>query len=71
MLHNLWKSLPETGASQLSVICALGPTMLQLCHTTLQGIQLLLHLLSLLVAAVTEGSTFLLQRQHLCQQLAF
>lgn len=45
--------------------------MLQLGHATLQGIQLLLHFLSLLVAAMTEGSTLLLQRQHLGQQLAF
>lgn len=48
-----------------------GPTVLQLCHATLQGIQLFLHFLSLLVAALTEGSSLLLQRQHLGQQLAF
>lgn len=43
--------------------------MFQFGYPVLQGIQLLLHLLPLLLAAVTEGHAFLLQRQHLGQQL--
>jgi DNA-binding IclR family transcriptional regulator len=39
-----------------------GPTVLQLGHAVLQGVQFLLHLLPLLVAAVTERHSLLLQR---------
>lgn len=45
--------------------------MLQFGHTVLQGIQLLLHFLPLLLAAVTQGHPLLLQRQDLGQQLPF
>lgn len=68
--YSLWKFQPETRPGSPGT-CTPGPTVLQLGHATLQGIQLLLHFLSLLVAAMTEGGTLLLQRQHLGQQLAF